>query len=190
MERTTTAPSMQTKPCGTCSELKPIGEFRRRLSGTEIRHSQCRQCVNQQARMRHLKTRDRQLHAYNQQINTEVQGLSRMAEVTSGIVNEFSGVEGFVSGWKAVLDRAGDAGKHYLVARGLQTVLKLIDGCNELRDVRPQPVELSDQDLHRTMLESVERIVQENPILAVSAARRLGWDVIPPPETLQEENMR
>lgn len=65
---------------------------------------------------------------------------------------------------------------HFLAEQRYSPVLSI---ANELRERRAQPIELSNQDRERAMLNRVERIVWKNPALAVSVAHRLGWDVCP-----------
>lgn len=174
------------KRCRRCWQVKAIAEFRRRYTGTEDRHTLCRDCFNADVAQRRAKKRNKELHRFNQQVNRQAQSIAAVIATTAEMIARFGGVDRFATAWKEVLDRASADGKPHLVVRGMLTVVNLINASTVLRESGPQPVEMDDDDLCRAMDKSVIRIVQQNPELAISAARRLGWTIMPNAEHAEE----
>jgi hypothetical protein len=174
------------KRCRRCQQIRPLDQFRRRYTGTENRHALCKACFNEDAAQRRATKRFKTLHEHNKRINRQAQSVAIVVAATAEIVGRFGGVDGFVTAWKEALDRASADGKPHLVVRGMSMVVHLINTCETIRESGPQPDELDDEDLRWEMERCVTRIVQQNPELAISAARRLGWTIAPNEEHAEE----
>ena len=86
---------------------------------------------------------------------------------------------GFVASQEA-LDSAATKGRHATVCRSFAAITNLVVACSSLEQSVGAAVTINDEDLVWQMERSVVDVVRCNPELAVSAARQLGWTVIPP----------
>lgn len=100
-------------------------------------------------------------------------------EILAGVMfRQFGGMQGFVAAWGDYYQHAMEQGG-FAAYRCFATVIRLLKYCEE---TRPDPDELSDEELEHELSESVERWVSEHPEVAVAAADQIGWTVIPPDE--------
>lgn len=170
--------------CNRCCRMKPITEFRRIYASDERRQHTCRECRNRQRRAETQLKREQDTHRYAQHVNqlADEQQHARIMAVTNEMVDRFKGVDNFVATWKRALDRAGSKGRHATVCRGLLAVLNLVSTCSVLQEERNPATLLDDNDVQVELERAAMRVVAKNPVLALHAARQLGWTVKPPDE--------
>lgn len=179
MDDTTSAARIQTRRCTRCCLVKHMSEFRRRYAESEVRHTECRQCARERARLRRLKQRDRRLHDYSQKVKDRAHNAASVAALTAEMVRLYGGIDEFALAWKQAIDDAAVRGKSYLVVRGFDAVVRLAEANSELQKQDRRLELIDDRDLQRQLDAVATRVIAGNPELAISAARRLGWHLEP-----------
>lgn len=99
----------------------------------------------------------------------------RLQLACSAMFEQFGGLRGFVAAFHAYFEDAKTkAGLG--VYRCMQSVIRLTQYCEENRR---QPDEMTDEELELNFSKSIEQYILANPEVAIAAAKRLGWQIIP-----------
>ena len=174
--------SPDTKFCEQCTCFKPITEFRRRSRDGFVRLNQCRTCHNATERQRRNGRRKQLNHRRMAKVLTQLKNEDRhdrLELLCSVMFRQFGGLQGLVRAWQAYFQRASRKGG-FAAFRSLQAVVRLTQDCEA---TVPQPSELSDDELQSGLDASVAQLIQQQPEVAIAAAKRLGWTVVPTPGT-------
>ena len=99
----------------------------------------------------------------------------RLELLASVMFHHFGGMQGFVAAWANYHKRAMEEGG-FAAFRCFESVIRLLQYCEENR---PDPSEMTDEELQRSMMEHIKRLIQQHPELAVAAANEIGWRVTP-----------
>jgi hypothetical protein len=91
------------------------------------------------------------------------------------MIKTFGGIEGFTRAWneyyKSVKSKGG-----YGTLRVLESIIKMM----RYHDESVQKISiLSDAELEHLISDSVTELIELNPVLAIHAAKTLGWTLIP-----------
>jgi hypothetical protein len=130
--------AVQTKTCTQCGKEQPVDEFRLQRREKGIRHPQCNTCFNAYHRQRTAKNRNRDLTQYVQGLATDPGNpasygvATRTEAVVKTMLTRFGGLEKFADQWFQFLKLANMAGKHHIVQRSFEAMLKLmhvVDTC-------------------------------------------------------------
>lgn len=105
---------------------------------------------------------------------------SKMEAAFAAAIRRCGGVRGFVQEWWQQYEAAKDQAPGSLrTIRMLSAVIRLMEVA-ELSRPKADVSLLSDDDLDREIQEHVIRFVDDHPEIAIWAARRLGWELVPP----------
>lgn len=154
-----------TKLCSTCGQRRPIDDFRRRYRGRDDRQGECRDCHNQRARDLRAKKRTRDLRGVAAAMNRRSAG-RRAAAFSRAILGRFGGLERFVDDWSrelqlAAAQRPGSPAVlkcYLLIAQGLEIATA--------PEPRPDPSQMTDEELVTEMMSSVAPALLDDPELA------------------------
>lgn len=130
--------------------------------------------------MRRASRRSKQQRAEMAKVAAQLKNAAdhqQVALICSATVRRFGGLSRFVTAWI----------RHFEAARKespgskktldfFQAVQRMIEHCDA---ARPDPGQLTDAELNERLVEQVKQLIQQQPELAVAAAHRLGWTVIP-----------
>ena len=91
------------------------------------------------------------------------------------MVDTFGGIEGFTKAWNEYYKSLKSKGG-YGTLRVLESIIKMM----QYHDESVQKISvLSDAELEHSISDSVTELIELNPVLAIHAARTLGWTLIP-----------
>ena len=92
----------------------------------------------------------------------------------------FGWIDGFSRTWWEAVQAAGrnNPGSR-MVLNSILAVLRLVEICDANRRGRDMSL-ISDEELDEEIVHGAEMLIASRPELAVAAAERLGWTVIPP----------
>jgi len=93
------------------------------------------------------------------------------------VCEEFGGLETFAAAWVDYFRRAAEGRG----ATGLRCFQAFIALLQYLEANGPKASDLSDEDLGHELMTATKRLIQEQPELALEAARELGWTLTPSP---------
>ena len=93
------------------------------------------------------------------------------------MLQRYGGVQGFAESWaqqarRAMEDRPGST-------PALNCFSSVANLVKHTKDARAAVKELDDKNLEDELAATVTRFIQDRPQLAVEAAKRLGWQVVP-----------
>ena len=169
-----------SKLCGQCLTVQPIGEFRCRRPGHRARMNECRTCHNLTERHRRAKRqsaqRNRQLARFAAQLKRE-RSHARVELLCAEMIESFGGLENLAHAWKQQVDRACQ--QHPGSKRVLDFFLAMAQLLVYCQETRPDPALMTEDELEEEMIEETMRHLR--PKWAAAALRRLGWTVEPPP---------
>jgi hypothetical protein len=166
------------KRCRLCTRIRPLSEFRYRNKATNTRFNQCRQCHNAAERTRRTNRQqiasERQITKYLSQI-CDKRHRRNVGHAVTEMIQTFGGIEGFTKAWneyyKSVKSKGG-----YGTLRVLESIIKMM----QYHDESAQKISiLSDAELEHSISDSVTELIELNPVLAIHAAKTLGWTLIP-----------
>ena len=164
--------------CNTCHRVFPIDNFRLSRTTGVSRLNQCRLCHNLSERVRRRKKRqqlsNRVLSKGLLRINDE-KNRDKVAIVIGGLLSRFGGVDGFVQAWHDYFKTARNKGG-YATLRCLESVIRMMEYCDENES---KAEILSEEELHESINQSLVALLETNPELAITAARRMGWQIAP-----------
>ena len=170
-----------TRTCRKCGEIQPIDQFRRRRKEQPERASICRLCHNEQEVFHRLQRRlgrnAKLLSHFNWQLS-KAESQRDAYRLVGAMVEKYGGVGGLA---KALSDHVDTACERKPGGResgnALRAVLRLSEHC------QPEPLDtdlMDEADLQREFDQHVGELIEHSPELAIAAAHRLGWQVIPP----------
>jgi hypothetical protein len=82
---------------------------------------------------------------------------------------------------------AMQAGKHHVVQRSFEAILRLIELLDRDKEGDEKPLdEMDEEELHESMTRTVVRIIFDRPDAGVAILEELGWKLEPPDEPLEE----
>jgi hypothetical protein len=166
--------SEATRACSSCYAEKPISHYRRRCAGSEHRHCQCRACHNEQERERQKAKRCGKTVSFARSC-LDIDNPKDAARLLSALtIQRFGGMARFARLFVEAIDDARRRGRSATVLRCVMWFINLSVAAEPTLD------DLSDEQLVKLVRVHVQEMVRENPELAVEAAQRLGWIVIPP----------
>ena len=169
----------ETRFCEGCASVKPITEFRRRSRNGQKRLKRCRDCHNRAERKRRAakraETEQRSVAKYLTQLRNEDSN-ERLERLVSVMFQRFGGMQGFLKAWDSYHQLAVAKGG-YAAFRCFESIFRLVQYCEESR---PDPGQMSEEEVQRSMIEELKRLIRQHPELAVAAAREIGWTIRPP----------
>ena len=172
-----------TIECNSCLRHRPVTRFRKRFRGGTTRHRKCNDCHAAAERARRAGERLRQ---QNDSISTFARNvknsetIDQVMQLCGTMIFSFGGVDSFSRKWARQLavaqaDRPGSK----KTLDGFLAILKRVEAFEAIRPAQDFEL-LDDADLEREAMRQTEQLIMQNPAVAVSCARRLGWTVIPP----------
>lgn len=175
------------KTCTKCHRELPLTEFRFQNPGGR-RHAECRQCHAEYERRR---LRKKAAQADHRKFVGKLNGICRaereaVEQLTIELLHEFDGVAGVVGRWLNAHDRSKPGS--YTRLRSLLGAMRIFETVAEHQQTeqeqrRGELRTMTDEDLEAGLEFHLQGLIEEEPELAVRAAVRLGWTVIPPAET-------
>ena len=160
------------KSCSRCKLELPITAFRIVCKLTGRRAPFCRKC---HARAETERTRKKRVRGLNRYITAlQKSPESAIGLTVSALIEHLGGTEKFVQLWIASIDTATPNRR----LRSFEALGKLLAWCESR--TKEEFRTLSQDELESSMDFEIERAIQRDPRLAVGAAIKLGWQVIPP----------
>ena len=178
--RVTAGSTEEARLCEHCLKWQPFGEFRRRSRDGEARLRQCRTCHAQAERQRRANRKGKTIDKFASALNRAT-GMAMASTLCGEMYNQFGGVAGFATAIWSHYEEATISSK--------TRILLMIGHFTELNSASREDCDpysartlglLTDEDLERRVEEQTERAIVSNPQLAIAAAARLGWTLIPP----------
>jgi hypothetical protein len=180
----------QTRLCGTCGRWRPVEQFNRYGKDNPRLRPHCKVCRYDYLKRRRSK---RRLHGFLKDMNAigrrrQVDKLLALLEITYRHYGGLRGLAIEVMHWQK-LAKPGSQ----MAGKILHATLQMVTMAAEEQTKRAEQEErereerywaMSDEELQQEHTENLMRtaqsLVAENPEIAVSAAHKLGWTVIPP----------
>ena len=178
------ATGVDTRRCIDCGKEQPLTEYRRRGRGSHLRFNQCRSCHNEAENRRRAKRKVEHEHAEIAQFARHVKNAKTYHTVESlcaQMVARFDGIDQFNERWFQQIEATKPGTKKKLDS--FLAIHNLIVQCSSHQTDGGERGEyelLTDEDLERRMDSYVEEFINEQPELAIAAAARIGWTIIPP----------
>jgi len=143
--------------------------------------SECRECHNDAERRRRAGKRteaDRKAIAkFTTQLKNETDD-RRVRLLCLAMIKYHGGLQQLVRCWVEQLEHCRKKNPGGFAAMGFfSAIARLSEYCEAQK---PKPSEMTDEELHEAAMGQTVRLIQSNPQLAVVAAQRLGWKVVPP----------
>lgn len=179
---TTTADDWRV--CNHCGRPKPIEQFRVVARATGRRSPECNYCHAERERVRRKRQRRVERGAALDRFAARVCGTStwrRVEGAADDIIRRFGGIERFAEAFFGQYEKTKPGSRKRLDM--LLGVLRMSQCADVLRaeEARANADSIVDEsDIQRGMHEAVKNLVQAEPALAIEAASRLGWTIIPP----------
>lgn len=168
-----------TRTCHHCGQDLPLEQFRRRQKGSETRMRQCRECYNISMRNYRRARRNKDLHHFAGRVR-RARSSARVCVLADQMMRRFGGPCGFAKVWKQALDEATvQRAGGQVVFSHLKAIVQLVEAASTLNR-QPDVADLSDEQLAEEFSRGTAELIEDEPELAVAAAQRLGWTVIPP----------
>lgn len=173
------APPVPLKLCTTCRQMRPRSEFRRRTPKGDL-HCQCKSCHREYESRRFRIKRDKERqHDFKARLTEIVNAeMEQVRGLAVAMLNEFGGVEGTASLLARVYDNARKGS--FTRYRCLAATMKMVEAATPPPPTEDELGAMSDEDLQARLDAQIQGMIEEQPELAVLAAVRLGWTVIPP----------
>jgi hypothetical protein len=185
--------------CAYCNSFKVIEEFRRRSASSSTRMNECRECHNKAERERKAwkqQKLSKRLMAKRLGELSRTRSWNEVEMVIKIMLREFGGMVGFKHAFAKHYAWAYQNGRYPLI-RCLQACLRVTSHYEDMqikeqRLAEAQPGYSSiqywtDEELECSYQKSLVETIEQKPELAIEAARKLGWTVIPPEVQLPEE---
>jgi hypothetical protein len=104
--------SAATRICTTCLQERPLTDFRRRRSGSQELHGDCRHCHNTKENQRHQRRKHKEFRQLAQNINRARTPNEIVACFGPGMIYSLGGSVAFIAAWHehlttAMQDRPG-----------------------------------------------------------------------------------
>jgi hypothetical protein len=171
----------KTRVCYDCGLELPLDHFRRRKQGAEARQGRCRLCYNAYMRQYRRHRRVKALHRFASRVKSEPSP-SRVAALCDGMIVRFGGLEALCAEWAEVANAVVRENRGSRAALNVfQAMFRLVEVSNA-QPPEPDVVAMSNDQLERHLLECAEAVIRRHPGVALAAAERIGWTVIPPGE--------
>ena len=124
--------------------------------------------------------------------NAKLERYERVERLTTAAIARFGGLERIATFWMELTLNAREQDKPHIVLRSLNALTHMIvvaakSQAAETEAVNDQLRTLSEEQLAELQLTEVKMVIRENPELAVAAVAELGWTVIPPGETTDQQ---
>jgi hypothetical protein len=184
----------ETKICSKCGYERPIGRFRFQNKEKGIRHPACNDCQSAYLRERRGSSRKRELKQHLESIATDPSNpatfgaVTRTEAIVKTMLTRFGGLEKFADQWFQFLKLANMAGKHHIVQRSFEAMLRLM----HFVDANQAPLHDSLDRMTGEQLDTFidERMVERlwsRPEAAAVVLEKLGWTLVPPDEEVRRE---
>ncbi|MEQ8791699.1 MAG: hypothetical protein RIC55_35880, partial [Pirellulaceae bacterium] len=176
--------AFEKQTCRRCWEDRPVTHFRWKNKAKGKRHDWCRACATADEKTRRTRNRHKRGDRFAQRINDGVRCGTNLKVIVGQMVRSVGGVENFTGIWKDSWEAARKAGKRSLVFRhwkALIEIMKIVD------QDRPQPSEMSDEDLEIDMWRMIVERLDREPGLVRWAAERHGFRLVPLEEAHERE---
>jgi len=162
--------------CIKCGVERPLSEFRRRRSGTEHRHHDCRRCFNEYARERRATRRRKLIGQGVREIKNPRTSPRKVKLVLAAMMRQFGGLSGFVTTWKEQFDHAAATKP---ASKGVWDSIRAINRMAEIADEyqrRWDVSDLSDEELaealagvvHEEVHATIVHLIDSGEIILVS----------------------
>ena len=191
---TENAIALAEKTCSQCGHTKPIEQFRYRDRGKDLRHTSCNQCFARYQRENRAGKRGQELRSYVTDLATDVTdpqhfgAVTRTEAVLTAMLTRFGGLERFANDWFEFLRLAIAAGKHHVVQRSIEAIIRLIELADRGKEDQEKSTDdMDDEELEESMTKAVVRVIWDHPDAAVVILEELGWRLDPPEEPMEEE---
>ena len=188
--------AVQTKTCTQCGREQPIDEFRFQHREKGARHPQCNTCFAAYHRQRTAKNRKRDLKRQVDTLATDPGNpasfgvATRSEAVVKSMLVRFGGLERFADDWFKFLKLAHLAGKHHIVQRSFEAMLKLLNLVDVNHENRQKSLDaMTEGELKSFVNELLIERIWGNPEVAVVVLERLGWELKPPTEEVSRKEL-
>lgn len=172
------AESGAAKRCRRCHRVLAIGQFRFHYRRQGIRHRECNKCAREIARERRIRDRNGDIYEFLTETR-RAQTAEALAAMIEEMIGRYHGVRRFAQRWYEAAEAARESGRTATALRSFVVLTRVMATHEELS---PKAHELSDDELAARADQSVIRLIEQHPEVAVRACRRLGWQVTPMPE--------
>ena len=177
-----------TKTCGSCGLTKPIERFRFKNRAEGRRHSECNVCAASQKNRRLAGKRTRNLTNTVQELAgdscdpSKYGATTRIEVVVRAMIDRFGGLEQFAEEWTAFLRLAQISGKHHLIQRSFEVLLRLLEVVDRTKAQQPDFDGMDDEQLEDAMSNHTAQFLWSHPSIAVLLLEEQGWKLEPPSE--------
>ncbi len=174
-------PSTEMRLCRQCLVPKPIDEFRLRRRGGTERMRQCSSCHSQTEKLRRASRRSKLERDAAAKFALDLKNAKNHKQVVllcNAVIKRFGGMGAFASAWLKQAETAcGEKPGSKKACDFFQAGLRLMEYCEAQR---PNMGQMSDEELRTRAMYEIQRFIEQQPEVAIAAANRLGWTVIPP----------
>ena len=176
------AEQQETKLCSRCAHELPISSFRRKYKDRpRLVSPECNRCRNRLARLKTRKLHKRQLSKCLTQLE-HAESIERVAGILDTMIRHFGGPEGFAKAWKQTLEDCGRSPR--TAGFGAKSMMALVQMMQFVErhqaESRTTLETMTPEEFNQAADRMVLEMIAKNPAIAVKAACRLGWTVIPP----------
>jgi hypothetical protein len=184
-----------TSYCNMCRKWKPIDEFRFRNREKNERHPQCNACLAGYQRGYRDNKRKRQLKKYVDELATDpsdpgsLGAKTRTDAVLKAMLLRFGGLERFADDWFQFLRVAAVAGKHHVLQRSFEALLRLMELADRSQQDSQKREPATDEELREFIIRELVHNVWREPDVGIVALEALGFKVEPPDEPLPAESL-
>lgn len=190
-----TAMAVAEKTCTKCGLTKPVADFRV-PDKNGVRHPHCNACLAAYHRNYRAGNRKQKLQDWVQEMATDpanprnVGARTRTEAVLRAMLSRFGGLDQFSRDWFEFLRLAHMAGKHHVVLRSFEALLRLMETVDATEQAVRAPLEsLSDEQLRDRLDQSVIELIWAKPQIGVVVLEELGWKLEPPSEVVSRDAM-
>ena len=177
-------PREMLRVCGHCSEIRSLTDFRRRYRDRDRpdRMHMCNSCHARRERERRRRKREQRDHMQTERFVSGIcntRDLQRRRLIVDSAIQGCGGIDKFLKSWLGAIESLVARRKYS--PRSVRFFECLMELQTEQDARRRAALEnASDSELAAMIDERLDGWIRSDPALAVDAARRLGWKVVPP----------
>ena len=181
-----------TKVCRGCGQPKPLDQFRFQRRDQNRRHPRCNECFAAYMRQRTTRLRERAIKGQIEELATDMSNpasfgaTTRSEAIVKAMLTRFGGLEKFADEWFRFLRLAHLAGKHHVVQRSFEGMLRLMSVLDTHQNTRSKSLdEMTDRELQAFITQAFVERLWANPEIGVAVLERMGWTLTPPDASKQ-----
>lgn len=166
----------EVRTCSKCGDERPVREFRLRVAGGTLRHSECAACHRLQMNRRNARLRSQDLKRFCSRLAAETEW-ERANAILNSACRRFGGAGKLAAAFAEEIKLAQQYPESPTRARLLLAYFNLLPIVEQNKPPAPSLNHLSDEELACEMMLTM---MKDRPDVVVMMGEALGWTLSPP----------